>query len=466
MALRDKVSSLAVVIGSIAFALNLYIYTYPSLNPQACSWKDAPPTRIDIPWLGDLIETHILDKFAPRPDPLESIRLLAIGDPQINGNWPKTPYIKRFDNYGNDYYLGHIYDVMKKRLHPTHVAVLGDLFLSQWISDSEFYNRTRRYLTRLYPQPENHTKEIFEVLDRHENLDWNAYLNHIKSISPNEAFDYHFENTYDWIDPSVSTYQDEPLFINLTGNHDVGYSGDATWQHMTRWARLFGKDNFYIEYHRGTPRAYRLVVLNLLFLEGPALQPEFLEYTYHFLEKLEARKFEGQTILLTHIPFYKKEGLCVDGPKHIYYTEETLKREPYKLGNLRAQNHLSYDVSQRVLDAVFGNSDKPGIILTGHDHEGCYNVYDKNPETGEWVAAPDKKHHGSAQTNYVQEVTVRAVMGEYGGNMGLMTGTFNKYAEEWEYHYSACPFIVQHVWWATKVILVVELFLISFLIAT
>lgn len=467
-------STVSFVVGLLALLLNAYIYTYPSLNSQQCSWKQYNSNEFidtnsiqyklsQIPYVGDLINTHYFKKFAQDHDDNEYIKLLAVGDPQINGNWPQTPYIKRLDNYGNDHYLGHIYKTMKNRLQPSHVAVMGDLFSSQWIGDSEFFNRTRRYLTRLYPQPANHTKEIFQILDEHKDFDWHSYIHEVKS-TPLDAFEYGYEDVYDWVNSLASSYTGEPLFINITGNHDVGYSGDATWQHMTRYHKLFGKDNFWIEYHRNTDRAYRIVVLNSLFLEGPALQEEFIQYTYNFLDKLAKREFNGSTILLTHVPFYKKAGLCTDGPKHVYYDEQTSQREPYKLGKLRSQNHLSFEVSQKVLNTIFSNG-KPGIILTGHDHEGCYNVYNKDQSTGTWTADESKsvnKENGEANANFVQEITVRAVMGDYDGNIGIMTGHFDEGGKQWEFNYSACPFIVQHVWWVTKVTTAIALFLQSF----
>ena len=121
-------------------------------------------------------------------------------------------------------------------------------------------------------------------------------------------------------------------------------------------------------------------------------------------------------------------------------------------------------MTPEVLDSIFGSTDEPGIILTGHDQGGCYNVYDKDLQSGVWEASPVKTHDRSKANDYIQEVTVRAVMGDYDGNIGLMTGNFDKEAGQWDFHYSACPFIVQHVWWATKAASIIELFLISFLV--
>lgn len=378
--------------------------------------------------------------------------MLAFGDPQINGNWPSTPYIKRLDNFGNDHYLGHIYKTMKRRLEPNYVAVLGDLFSSQWIEDSEFFNRTRRYVERLYVQPDEHKKYVLDFINENTRVDWKTFLEDTKGKDIHDL-EFGFQDVYDWNTPNYTKQlANEPLFLNVSGNHDIGYSGDATWQHMARYFKLFGKDNFWIEYNRGTPQAYRIVVLNSLLLEGPALQPEFLEYTWEFLYQLFERKFKGTTILLTHVPFYKEAGLCVDAPFHDYYGPDA--REHYKVGLLRSQNHLDKEVSQRVLSLVF--DDYPGVILTGHDHEGCETWYNRNYTTAEWSAS-NKKTEDVA----IKEVTVRAMMGDYDGSSGLLTGHFNEIAEKWEFDFSLCKFTVQHVWWAAQVSLVLSILLFS-----
>ncbi|CCH43108.1 putative membrane protein [Wickerhamomyces ciferrii] len=452
----------AYTVFSIAILLNIYIYTYPSITPNICSWEYQKPITnpssnlLDplkkIPYLGDLIDQYIAPTEYKKPT-IEDIKMLAFGDPQIKGNWPSTPYIKRLDTFGNDYYLGHIYKVMKKRLQPNYVAVLGDLFSSQWIGDSEFFNRTRRYVTRLYDQPDEHREYALNYMNTHDQVDWMKYLEETKAKKLNEL-EFGYNDVYDWNTPNYTKkFDNEPLFLNVTGNHDVGYSGDATWQHMTRYVQLFGKDNFWIEYNAGTPHAYRIVVLNSLLLEGPALQPEFIDYTWEFLYQLFERKFKGSTILLTHVPFYKEEGLCVDGPYIDYYKENA--REPYKIGKLRSQNHLSHDVSQRVLNLIF--NDEPGIILTGHDHEGCETYYNKNSTGQYWTASKTKDTNDVS----IKEVTVRAMMGEYGGNSGLMTGHFNVGKQEWEFDFKLCPFIIQHVWWVTKVVSIISTLLLS-----
>lgn len=446
----------------VSLVMNLYIFTYPSLNAGACSWhlphreliQDSLPIYsqklLNVPYIGDLYNQLLLklkdtdlevtlNKGGPR-----DVRLMLIGDPQIKGNWPSTPYITRLDTFGNDYYIGHIYNVMKNRLNPTHISVMGDLFSSQWILDREFFNRTRRYIKRLFPRPKEHVGDLLEFIDKNDECDWVSFLEWFQSTMENKGFDFAYKDVYDWTSANLTN---EPLFINISGNHDIG-NGDVTYQHMARFFKLMGKDNYYIEYDVETDHPWRIVVLNSLAIDGPFVEPLFLRYTWSFIEHLDQRPFNGSTILLTHVPFYKPAGLCVDEPLVEYFNEENTRAD-YMIGNIKSENHIQEGPTQQILNTIFKNG-KPGVVLTGHDHEGCESFYNKIGD--QWV--PSKQ---AESDTYIKEIVVRSIMGEFGGNVGLMTGHFN--GEEWEYDYSVCPFIIQHVWWLTKVVSIVTLLL-------
>ncbi|QPG73842.1 hypothetical protein FOA43_001157 [Brettanomyces nanus] len=434
-----------------------------SLNSANCDWShkyinydkltDTQIKILGLPFLGDLYEHYFVKEDAELyPDP-KDIRILAIGDPQINGNWPITPYIKRLDNYANDYYIGHIYNMMKPRLNPTHVAVMGDMFSSQWIGDSEFYNRTGRFMNRLFPRPINQTFAELDFIAKHEDADWESHFGWFNKQLHEGKFArddlYGYENVRDWSSANLTT---EPLFINITGNHDIGY-GDTTYQHMCRWRILFGKDNYWIEYDNDTDHPWRIVVLNSLALDGPLLQPEFQEYEWQFVDALANKSYNGTTILMTHIPMYKREGLCSDGPYVDYFNKTNCPPGANcRLGLLKSENHLQYETSQRVLNAAFKNSS--GIIMTGHDHVGCVNYYNYDSETNIWEASKD-----ITSPKHIRELTVRSIMGEFDGNTGIVTGHFNYTAHNWDFDYTTCPFTIQHVWWGAKVSLALAILL-------
>lgn len=448
---------------AITLVLNGFVYFYPDLvnSPGQCSWKDEhyvsrfPVINNLNQYWRDLVLLNFPLLQAPKAADENRIHLLTFGDPQINGNWPLTPYIKRLDNYGNDHYLGHIYRTMQARLRPSHVAVMGDQFLSQWIYDTEFYNRTLRFVERLFPQPDKYKQNVVETWARHEDYDWRRFLEDENAMDPDHRFNSRaYRDVYDWTNLSRHLPNfDMPMFINLTGNHDIGYSGDATWQHMARFHHLFGQNNYVVVYNEGQANEWRLVVLDALTLEGPALQDEFVRFTWQFLERLNLTNanFRGSTVLLTHIPFYKREGLCADGPEHKYYVDND--KEPYKNGLLRSQNHLLYETTQKVFDIVFPNADKEGIVLTGHDHVGCDDWY--NYIDGEWVASKDRLEGERAP---IREIVVRAMMGDFQGQTGIVTGRFDG---SWKFDFHYCSFVVQHWWWASKVSALVALMLAS-----
>ncbi|GMM55354.1 Ted1 protein [Maudiozyma humilis] len=475
--LRSTLRKVAVFATVITVLANIYAYTFPSLNAESCSWhcfdktnaKDDSSLPLDATlfekvvhraksYATDVYETNFVTKVEDSEDSqrVPDVHMMALGDPQIKGVWKNTPYITRLDTFGNDYYLGHIFKTMKQRLSPSHVVVMGDLFSSQWIPDSEFYNRTRRYVNRLFKRDTSLIEEIKQ--SNHNNdtglfqVDWQAWGSTFNEILENnpEDFKFGYKDVDAWSD------DEDYLFVNLTGNHDVGYSGDATYQHLTRFQKLFGKDNFWIEYGSETDHPWRLVVLNDLLLEGPALQPEFVDYDWEFLRQLEAQNFTGSTILATHVPFYKEEGLCVDPPEYNYYPE-VWEKEPYKANLLRSQNHISEGVTNTVFNIVFGNN-MPGMVLVGHDHEGCEVTYNRFSGNNSWVATRDPL----ANADYhLQEITVRSMMGEFFGNTGLVTGHFNEDTKLWEWKFTLCPFSIQHVWWFSKVSAIVTVLIWS-----
>lgn len=473
---KPLVKKLAILATILAILSNIFIFTYPSIHPASCSWQCSNnPSNINIEqnnisinglslWDKSLFyfKRYISDIFeqfngsngteANDPNNNDQIHLLAFGDPQIKGIWKNTPYRTRLDIFGNDFYLGHIYSMMQKRLNPSHVVVLGDLFSSQWIPDDEFFNRTKRYMTRIFDRNSPNLTEIQS--QNHDDIglyqaNWQRWGKQFDLLNKTQKFEFGYNDVYSW-DPENEDF----LFINVTGNHDTGYSGDVTYQHLTRFQQFFGKDNYWIEYNNdnngeNSEKAWRLVVLNDLLLEGPALQPEFVDYTWEFLYQLFERKFNGSTVLLTHIPFYKEEGLCYDGPEFKYYPNE-FEREPYKSGLLRSQNHISEETTDRVLNLIFSN-DKPGIILVGHDHVGCEVTYNKNSSNGKWVATRDPLSADKYFDYHIKEVTVRSMMGEFDGNAGLLTGQFNYARKQWEWTFTLCPFAIQHFWWFSKV---------------
>lgn len=363
-------------------------------------------------------------------------------------------YRKRLDLWGNDYYLAHISRTVHWFTSPTHVAVLGDLLGSQWVTDEEFERRGWRYWNRVFRYGRRVEDDITSI--RHQDI-----LGRDKS----------------W----------EKRVMNIVGNHDVGYAGDMTLERMQRFERVFGKANWEArfvlpeEHYRGLASLesaglpeLRIVVLNSLNLDTPALSHELQEDTYKFINDVisASRPVEDRTtatIVLTHLPIHKEAGVCVDSPYFDFHLED-------QGGGVKEQNHLSYHAGKGIFEGIFGMSGningpgggygRNGIILTGHDHEGC-DVYhylrdDQMIDSQIWKA----ERWGDSETRLngtrpsIREITLQSMMGEFGGNAGLLSAWFDHVEGEWKMEYSTCLLGTQHVWWAVHVLDIITVLVI------
>ena len=464
---------ICVILYTVANLSTCYLYLYPLL--KRCSFPSPPPQR----------EAHISDTyFASQVPPF---RLLVLGDPQLegdsslqeisNGSFPSLKniwsdiktgrtreersdlflthwrdliytdipglfqlYRKRLDLFGNDYYLAHIYRSLHWSTHPTHVAVLGDLIGSQWVTDGEFERRGTRYWKRVF----NGGKRVEDELTAKV---------HTEIIGQDEK----------WAN----------RVINVAGNHDIGYAGDITPDRLRRFEKVFGSANWETRFRLPVPAGegqevpeLRLVVLNSLNLDPPALDSSIQADTYKFMNDIisSSRPVEDKsssTIILTHLPLYKESGVCVDGPYFAYHGEE------YGAG-VKEQNHLSYDASKNILEGIYGMSGNPeapgngfgrrGIVLTGHDHEGC-DIYHHLPDSEDfasrtWAAENWNLTSSSRHSTIpgIREITVRSMMGDYGGNTGLLSAWFDPSIREWRFQYSTCALGSQHIWWAVHIL--------------
>ncbi|KAK3952537.1 hypothetical protein QBC32DRAFT_341000 [Pseudoneurospora amorphoporcata] len=386
-------------------------------------------------------------------------------------------YRKRFDHWGNDYYLAHIYRTLHWWSRPTHVTVLGDLLGSQWVTDDEFYWRAHRFWNRVFKGGQHVPDDV--AMFPADEYDLTGYLS---TSGPSN-------------DSEVWTKR----IINVAGNHDIGYAGDINTNLTGRFEDAFGRINYELRFElpltnksltntlfdaldnplsdRLVPEL-RLVVLNDMNLDTPALSPELQDDTYSFINGVintaSAVQFKGHfTLVLTHVPLYKPDGVCVDSPLFTFHDHD---------GTLKEQNQLSLAASKGFLEGILGmsgNKDAPangqgrrGIILNGHDHEGCDTWHYINQsfveeetlvqaEDGEfeierkqrewevkrYKQAKKESIIGREDMPGVREVTVRSMMGEFGGNAGLLSVWFDEEEWEWKAEYATCPMGTQHLWW-------------------
>ncbi|CAK7241778.1 MAG: hypothetical protein STHCBS139747_003249 [Sporothrix thermara] len=378
---------------------------------------------------------------------------------------------KRLDLFGNDFYLAHIARLMRWWSVPTHVSVLGDLLGSQWVNDDEFERRAGRFWDRVLRGGERVPDDV--ALFPRDEYDLAGYLG---GNATNE--------TEAWT----------RRVINVAGNHDIGYAGDITPERLGRFERAFGKANYELRFELPLDRlsaearavAYnettnpdsaflvpelRIINLNDMNLDTPAINGEIQDQTYSFVNAIintaSAVEYKGHfTVILTHIPLYKPEGVCVDAPYFAFHDDD---------GTLREQNLLSAEASEGFLQGILGmhgdrnapggGQGRRGVILNGHDHEGCDTFHyinqsqlirdeDRKWEVARWKDAAAAGILGQERDGLpgVREITVRSMMGEFGGNAGLLSAWFDEDAWEWRFEFATCALGRQHWWWAVHVV--------------
>ncbi|KAL3472228.1 hypothetical protein BJX99DRAFT_10416 [Aspergillus californicus] len=541
MSLRYLLSRLLVGLLPLAIISSLYLYLYPIWS--ACAYP-LPPQPSQTSALLNTLRQHLTPHSILDAEPA-IFRLLVLADPQLEGDsslpqpeydlgariqkhWDDTlesistaPFPvhndvldavstalqvlvsedlprsfkaarKRLDLLGNDYYLAHIYRTLHWWTRPTHVTVLGDLIGSQWVTDGEFQRRGDRFWNRVFRGGERVSDGLTQTGDK-------------DYVGNAEERKERLEEL-----PSAPSWAHR--IINIVGNHDVGYSGDASERRIERFERVFGRANFDIRFEHPvvqkdgkelTPTLH-LINLNSLTLDGPAFSQDIQRQGYTYLNDIIAHRSYPVhdrttfTLLLTHLPLHKPEGVCTDGPYFTYFDkDDELEDARYVAGGLREQNHLSEHVSANgVLQGIFGmNGDegakngglgRNGLILTGHDHTGCDAVHyidrsssaitnadtdtpTPNPSTEtlpseepqtqpQWTWNVTRHFDTNVNpesdpaTPSVREITLRSMMGDFGGNAGLLSLWFDVDAEEWKYAMNLCPAGVQHVWWAVHVV--------------
>ena len=542
MSLHSLARRLLSALLPLAITVTVYLYLYPIFHGCAFPLPRNQEAGEQNPLLATLRQ-HV-SPSSPASDPETAIfRLLVLADPQLEGDsslpspddaflarirkhwttikdaaqnreeddnvfaavsaaWsefvssdiPRTLRAarKRLDLLGNDYYLAHIYRTLHWWTRPSHVTVLGDLIGSQWVTDEEFERRGRRFWKRVFRGGERVGDEV--------------------TITGKEGYNKEMQVEED---PGLEELGADSTWarkiINIAGNHDIGYSGDASQTRLERFERVFGRANWDIRFQHPpidqnnstiTPTLH-LINLNTLTLDSPAFSQDIQAHGYDFVNDLISHRtypVEDRmtfTLLLTHLPLHKEDGVCTDGPYFTYHESDDDDGPDgvprFRAEGLREQNHLSEHLSANgVLQGIFGMSgdeDAPvggrgrnGLILTGHDHTGCDVVHfveptdnsstaedgtekgkeKKEDESWKWKAKRYTNHHTSdnhhntshGDTPSIREVTLRSMMGEYGGNAGLLSIWFDtrQTVNEWRYEITLCAAGVQHVWWVVHVI--------------
>ncbi|KAJ1655347.1 hypothetical protein IWQ61_004884 [Dispira simplex] len=351
------------------------------------------------------------------------IRMALFADPQMEGDskLSRERLTGRADLMFNDYYTRHIIRTIHQKTGPTHVGYMGDIFSYQWLDKQEFERRVERF----------------------------------RWVSGQADGDGQF------LSPSV------PI-VNVSGNHDIGYGQDVNPKYLRQWEHTFGAVNYQSMLKvANDSREQRMVVLNTQNLDkshDKKLQSDTWSFLQQVVTEYWKQRFSIPVILLMHIPLYKPEGVCVDPPSTLLNQHDEVVH----------QNMLPEWVSKYILYCL-----RPTVIITGHDHEGCrvqhtvitqeaYHSY--NPQLEAWCHSPWQQLESgitaidhllqlsivnnppSAQplntvgvkriweiSHYtVPEITMRSIMGDYGGNAGLFEITAVE-PTRFIYHYQDCP---------------------------
>jgi len=186
-----------------------------------------------------------------------------------------------------------------------------------------------------------------------------------------------------------------PIY-NVTGNHDIGYSGESSRSRVDRFENSFGlvNDHLIINEHL-------IGVLNSINIDrsrDDSLEKDVWDKMDYLRNVSENTGMP--LIIMTHIPLHKDyqpssvgypsmeipfhwNALCVEQPMTLYDND----------GFIKVQNMLTPNSTEYIL-----NSLKPRFVFTGHDHEGCIFLH---------------------PNNLTVEYTLRSMMGEFGGYSAL-----------------------------------------------
>ncbi|KAF9273757.1 hypothetical protein BGZ68_001238 [Mortierella alpina] len=433
--------------------------------------------------------------------PESFLRMVVFADPQMEGDAKIARLGKRaiVDLAFNDAYMRHIFKTMtspswsplsmlstvfgplvpkadRQSTAPTHISILGDLFSSQWIDDQEFHVRLARYRS-IFVDPASRPQQQQQQQQQQQ------------------------ESSSQQANPLNSV----PVLINITGNHDIGYGYDISQARLDRWEQAFGRSNFIQTVDIPDPsrakskdtsqestQRLHLVILNTMLLDGPSSDENLHAQTWQFVEdaaRIKERNPRDKIVLLTHIPFHKEQGICIDPPDIRTHWDSTIIE----------QTMLTPNTTNWILNHL-----KPDFVLNGHDHYGCdvthiRVVADPDPPQDDhtaslWVAydtaslsQPDLLTSHKKKPTRVREITQRSMMAEFGGYSGLFeirrssskanhnnededkgekeaeTGTGTESgtetrleepgtAAELEFHYTACGFYTDVTVWTVIII--------------
>ncbi|CZR55659.1 uncharacterized protein PAC_05547 [Phialocephala subalpina] len=446
----------------LSLILSSYLYLYPVFH--LCAFPSPSQDGLSSKFLSSrttsYLDTLLQHTSFSNDEKIAPFRLLALGDPQLEGDSSidnveaaKLPHWHKFLDHGGGggFGIGFLRGAM----------ILGE--------------EKEEWKTRIINVAGNHDIGYAGDIDQARMARFTRMFG-----KANYEMRFHLPEGVEAMILGEEKEEWKTRIINVAGNHDIGYAGDIDQARMARFTRMFGKANYEMRFHLPTNTTaddgeeekeipeLRIIVLNDMNLDTPAGTKELQDETYNFLNGVittsqDVTRAAHFTIVLTHIPLFKEEGVCVDGPFFDFFDGE--------FGNgVKEQNHLSRDASKGFLEGIFGmsgNTDVPGhgfgrhgVILNGHDHEGCdvyHYINQSSPPEREWAATKYPQAVATGVTEEMdipglRELTLRSMMGDFGGNAGLLSLWFDREEWDWRFEFVNCALGTQHIWWIVHIL--------------
>lgn len=283
------------LMGLIVFGWWLVFYYHevyvPNSTVKMCSWMDY----------------HVDDADHRHSTPGLFTKVMLVADPQlIDGHtYPgRNDFLLKVSQHTVDMYLHRNYKALLKQLKPDYIFFLGDLLDSARSSlDEYFETQVDRF------------KRIFDIDPR-----------------------YRF---------------DKNVFLNVAGNHDIGFGNQLVQSARTRFESVFGRPNTFVDING----------VDFVTVDGPLLSsadPHVKDDTLLFLSSYKNNPNKSSArVLLTHVPLHRDPTTKPCKNPREYQAFSLTKGHQYQLA-------LDQLVSEEIIQAVH-----PFVIFSGDDHDYC-----------------------------------------------------------------------------------------------
>lgn len=273
----------------------------------------------------------------PESNEYRPYNILLVADPQLIDNHTYPDYnslVLSLSKFTVDNYIYKNYWRLVGHLSPDAVVFLGDLLDNGRESSDEYYEHELARFNKLF-QPQTLRKDGMEV------------------------------------------------FLNVPGNHDIGFGNGVLKHSVGRFERDFGvpNQNFIREEHE-------LVFLDTISLSNKN-DASIGARARSFVDELVAEKNSHHPrILFDHVPVYR------DGSKQTCGKQREVGTFIKPAAGYQYQDLIDPDLSKAVLESV-----QPQIIFSGDDHDYCEVIHEYDTQDAD----------GSHVTKHAIEINVKSI---------------------------------------------------------